>query len=38
MNFKEYDQFLAEYYEAEDEFWFKYMAEVDADFRINHLK
>ena len=35
MDFKEYDQFLAECYEAEDEFWRSIYEDIEADTIIS---
>lgn len=35
---KDYDQFLAEYYEAEDEFWKEYFEDIEADRVISEQK
>lgn len=38
MNWKEYDQFIAECYEAEDEFWEDYFEDLEADEIISEEK
>ena len=38
MNWKEYDQFIAECYEAEDEFWKNYFEDLEADRIISEEK
>ena len=38
MNWKEYDQFIAECYEAEDEFWEDYFEDLEADRIISEEK
>ena len=38
MDFKEYYQFLAECYEAEDEFWKEYFEDIEADRVISEQK
>lgn len=38
MNWKEYDQFLSECYEAEDEFWKEVYENSEAEKWINEAK
>lgn len=38
MNWKEYDQFIAECYEAEDKFWEDYFEDLEADRIISEEK
>ena len=38
IDFSEYDCFIAEYYEAEDEFWKRIYEEIEADHWINEEK
>lgn len=38
MNWKEYDQFVAECYKAEDEFWKDYFEDLEADRIISEEK
>ena len=38
MNFEEYDCFIAEYYEAEDEFWEDVFNDMEADYWIDEAK
>lgn len=38
VNFNEYDKFLAEIYEAEDEFWKEVYEDSEADYWINENK
>lgn len=38
MSFKEYDCFIAECYEAEDEFWEDVFNDMEADYWIDEAK
>ena len=38
MNFEEYDCFIAECYEAEDEFWEDVFNDMEADYWIDEAK
>ena len=38
INWNKYDQFIAECYEAEDEFWDKYFEDIEADKIISEQK
>jgi len=38
MNFKDYDCFIAECYEAEDEFWEDVFNDMEADYWIDEAK
>lgn len=38
INIKAYDQFIAEIYEAQDQFFKELMEDLEADYIINEMK